>query len=509
MKIMQKIQRFGGAMMVPVLLFAFTGLILSLCIVLGSPSIVGSIAEAGTTWKRIVSVLEDGAWTVFNQMEILFVLGICIGLAKMEKGRAAMTGLVTYLTWNYFISAILGNFDVAGLDIAGDIGAGTGLKSIAGIVTLDTGLIGAMSIAGATVWIHNRYFTKKLPEFLGIFSGSTLVYIVGFFVMIPLAILAVVVWPSIQMGIANMQGGIASSGGFGVWIYTFLERILIPTGLHHFIWQPFMLSDAVVDGGIKLWWFNNLTVMADSSTPLKELAPFAGFSMQGMSKVFGSLGIAAAIYLTSKPEKRKKTLAILLPVTLTAVLTGITEPLEFTFLFVAPMLFGVHALLAATMSTVMYQFGVVGEFGDGILAWISTNYIPLARNHGMTYVVQWIVGLIFSGIYFGLFTVMIRKFNLATPGREAEDADVKLYTKQDYKDKIEQAKAEGHKANAFTQKAMDCIQLLGGKDNLIDINNCATRLRLSVKEESLVGTDAQFKAVGCYGLVKRGGVLCK
>ena len=504
---MQKFQRFGGAMMTPVLLFAFVGLVLSLTIILGNPAIVGDIAQEGTTWTKIISIIADGAWTVFNQIEVLFVIGVCVGLAKAEKGRAAMTGAMIYLTWNYFIGGILTNFgDSLGIDIS-EVGSGTGLKLIAGIVTLDTGLIGAIAIAACSVYIHNRFFDKKLPDFLGIFQGSTFVYIVGFASMMVLAVLTVFVWPPIQRAIGSLQGFMLHSGPFGVWIYTFLERILIPTGLHHFIWQPFMLGPAVIDEGIKIAWINGLPSFANSSDPLSVLFPIGGFALHGSSKVFGSLGVAVAIYMTAKPEKKQKVKAILIPVTLTAVLTGITEPLEFTFLFVAPMLFGLHALLAACLATCTYLVGVRGDFGDGLLAFLSTNWIPLFKNHWLTYVWQILVGLGFSCIWFFTFRFFILKFDLPTPGREKDSDEIKLYTKKDYQQKLEDAKKNGIKINPFTQKAMQYIDALGGQDNLKELNNCATRLRVTVKDASLLYKEEHFKEIGAYGVVVRGDAI--
>lgn len=503
---MQKIQRFGGAMMTPVLLFSFAGILLALTIVLNNPAIVGSIAYEGTVWNSVWSIIEDGAWAVFTQMELLFVIGIPIGLAKIEKGRAAMTSFITYVTWNYFISGILQHFgNQLGIDYLGDVGAGTGLTYIAGIRTIDTGIVGAIGIAALSVAVHNRFFNKKLPDFLGIFQGSTFVYIVGFFVMIPLAIVTVLVWPNVQNGINSLQGGLANSGVIGVWAYTFLERILIPTGLHHFIWQPFILGPAVIDGGIRAAWFEQLPYLAQTNYSLAEAFPYAAFSLHGMSKIFGALGISLALYNTARPERRKKVLSILIPVTLTAILTGITEPLEFTFLFVAPLLFAVHALLAATMSATVFAFGITGDFGDGVIQFIASNWLPLGANHWGAYLIQVAIGLVFVGIYFVVFRALILKFNFATPGREVDDEqEVKFYSKQDYKEK--QAKNKNGE-NVFSEKAHAYIDALGGAQNIASVNNCITRLRVSVKDEELLASDTAFKNIGAHGVVRKGNAI--
>ena len=490
-------------MMTPVLLFTFAGLMLSVTIVLNNPMLVGAIANEGTIWSSFWSIIESGAWAVFTQMELLFVIGLPLGLAKVEKGRAALTAAVTYTTFNLFVGGILEHFGSGlGIDFFGPVGAGTGLKEIAGIRTLDTSLIGAIAIAGISVWIHNKYFSKKLPEFLGIFQGSTFVYMVGFFMMIPASILTVLVWPNIQNGINSLQGFLSVSGVAGVWLYTFLERILIPTGLHHFIWQPFMLGPAILDNGITATWLENMGTFAQSTEPLAQLFPQGGFALHGMSKVFGALGISAALYATARPENKKKVMSILIPATLTAVLTGITEPLEFTFLFIAPVLFGVHALLAATMSATAFAFGVVGNFGDGLIAFFAQNWLPLFQNHSLTYLIQIVVGLSFSAVYFFVFRFLIVKFNYLTPGREAgQDAEsIKLYSKKDYKEK----NAAAGTMDEMELKALHILHLLGGADNIVDVNNCITRLRITLKDETLMEGDQSFKAAGAHGVVRKG-----
>ncbi|MGS0652130.1 PTS transporter subunit EIIC, partial [Staphylococcus arlettae] len=183
--------------------------------------------------------------------------------------------------------------------------------------------------------------------------------------------------------------------------------------------------------GLKAEWFKHVNEFANSTKPLKEQFPY-GFMLQGNGKVFGSIGIALAMYSTTPAENKKKIAALLLPATLTAVVVGITEPLEFTFLFIAPYLFVLHAILSASMDTIMYGFGLVGNFGGGLIDFFATNWIPLAQNHWLTYVIQIIIGLIFTGIYFVVFRFLILKFNIPLPGRDKEKSEVKLYSKQDY-----------------------------------------------------------------------------
>ena len=507
---MKKIQRFGGAMMAPVLLFAFTGIVVGLGSVFTNADIVGKIASKGTLWYNFWYVVSEGGWTVFRQMPLLFAIGLPISLATKTNARACMETFALYTTFNYFVAAILKVF--YGIDTAKQVADKvTGYAAIGGVPTLDTNLFGGILIAALVVYLHNKYFDKKLPDFLGVFQGSVFVYIVGFVVMIPCAFLTVLIWPKVQLGIGAMQGFMKASGIFGVWIYTFLERILIPTGLHHFVYTPFVFGPAVVPDGIQVYWVNHITEFARSTQPLKTLFPAGGFALHGNSKVFGAAGIALAMYSTAKPNKKKAVAALLIPIVFTAIISGITEPLEFTFLFIAPVLFAVHAFLAATMAATMYAFGVVGNMGGGLLDFLSQNWIPMFKNHSSTVITQIVIGLIFTAIYFFVFKFLIQKMNLKTPGREDEDEEMKLYTKADYKAKHGEDGAQGAAAIAggdeYAQKGAIILEALGGRENIEELNNCATRLRVSVKDPSKLSPDAAFKAAGAHGVVRKGSAI--
>lgn len=500
---MQKIQRFGGAMFTPVLLFAFSGIMVGFAILFKNPSIMGSLASEGSQWLNFWTLIEEGAWTVFRQLPLLFVVGLPISLAKKQQARACMEALVVYLMFNYFLGAILNIWGPTfGVDFANEVGGTSGLALIAGIKTLDMGMIGAIAISGIVVYLHNKYFDVELPEFLGTFRGSSFVVMIAFFVMIPVAFLSALIWPKIQILIGSLQSFFTSSGVIGVWLYTFLERILIPTGLHHFIYSPFIFDSAVVQGGINTYWATHLGEFASSTQSLKELFPAGGFALHGMSKVFGCSGVALAIYATAKPHKKKIVAGLLIPATLTAVVAGITEPLEFTFLFIAPVLFAVHAVLAATLSAVAFSFGVVGNFGSGLIEWAALNWIPLFKSHTSMYIIQIVIGLIFTGIYFFVFRFLILKFDFKTPGREDEEKEVKLYSKEDYKNK---KKLNGENVNL--EKAKAFLKGLGGAENIEDINNCATRLRISVKDETLLEKDQYFKEFGAHGVGRNGKAI--
>ncbi len=500
---MQKIQRFGGAMFAPVLLFAFAGIMAGISTLCMNEQILGSLAAPDGMWYKLWYVVSEGSWTVFRNMPLVFVIGLPIGLAKKQNARACLEALVIYLTFNYFLSTILSLWGPSfGVDFTQEVGNTSGLTNVAGIKTLDMGMIGAILIAAIVVWIHNKYFDTKLPEFLGIFKGSTFVYMIGFFVMIPVAFAAALVWPKVQMAIGSLQTFLASSGAAGVGVYSFLNRILIPAGLHHFIYSPFLYDNVAVNGGIVAYWTQHLGEFAASGLPLKELFPQGGFALYGMEKIFGSIGIALAFYATAKPERKKQVAGLLIPITLTAVVAGVTEPLEFTFLFICPPLFVLHSVLAGVMDMVTYLVGVVGNFSGGLIEFAAINWIPLGHTYGGTYVKQILVGLVFIGIYYIVFKTVILKFDIKTPGRE-DDAEVKFFSKADYKEKKATSKGNGE----FFQKASDFLDALGGAANIKDVTNCATRLRVTVADESLVQDAAAFKAAGAHGLVAKGAAI--
>ncbi|MGL6066460.1 MAG: alpha-glucoside-specific PTS transporter subunit IIBC [Cetobacterium sp.] len=498
-------QRLGGALFAPVLLFPFAGLTVALTIILKNPDFVGSLADPNGFFYKLVFIIEEGGWTVFRQLPLIFAVGLPIGLAKKAHPRACLSVLVTYLTFNYFINAILTfwgpNF---GVDFTQNIGGISGLTTIAGIKTLDTSIVGAIAVSGLTIYIHNKFFDTKLPDCLGIFQGSSLVGMIAFLAVIPAAYLTCLVWPKVQAGISSLQILMTSSGSFGVWLYTLLERILIPTGLHHFVYGPFIFGPAVVDSGIQVAWAQNLSTFANSTLPLKQLFPEGGFALHGNSKMFGTIGIALAMYKTARLEKKKIVAGLLIPATLTAVLVGITEPLEFTFLFIAPFLFAVHAVLAATMAATMYAFGVVGNMGSGVIEIAAINWIPLFKNHSGVMFTQLAIGIAFIPVYYFVFTYCIQKFNLKTPGREDDDEDVKLYSKQDFKNKKDAKNGNMVVENAYFDQAYSFLEALGGASNIEVVNNCATRLRVSVLDEHLVENDSTFRAAGAHGIVRKG-----
>lgn len=505
---MEKIQRFGGAMYAPAMLFAITGVLIGFGTLFTTEVVMGQIAAEGTVWYQFWNVVMQGAWTIFNQLPILFAVSLPITLAKKQPARACMEALVLYLVFNNYVSAMLSNWGASfGVDFSQEVGGSSGLALIANIKTLDMGMMGAILVSGIAIFLHNKYFEKRLPEWLGVFKGSALVVGIGFLVMLPVALLSCLIWPHVQNLISMLQTFMLNSGKLGIWVFIFLERFLIPTGLHHLILTPVFFDSALVPGGISAAWAQMLPDIARSAEPILSQAPWAAFLATGWAKMFGSVGAALAIYYTAKPENKKKVAGLLIPVTLTALVTGITEPLEFTFLFVAPALFFVHSLLAATFAVIANIFGVAGDIAGGLIGFLTLNILPLSANHWREYLpILFIAPAAVAAWYFA-FRLLIKKFDFKTPGREMDEESVKLYSKNDYKNKNNTSKVGENQSVAsdkFEIMAEEILAGLGGSENINDFTNCVTRLRVKVNNPDKVTDDNYFKEIGTYGTARNG-----
>lgn len=447
--ISQKVHTFGDAMVTPVLLITFAGVLAGIASIFTNPIIVGDLAHGNTVWFQIWNTITEVALIILRPSHIpaIFVLGLPINLAKKHKSEACMECFVLYLSFIYFLKLILTYWKSNSTELAFK-------ESMFGIPTLDMGIIGALMVVGIVLFLHNRYFDLEMPEFFGIYQGIVFIYLVGFFSMFLLAFVCAFLWPSVQYGISSMQYFFINSGNFGVFAYGFLERILVPTGLHHFIYIPFIQDNAIIDSGIITNWVTSIDSFSKSADSLKVLFPEGRFSLFGNAKVFGSIGTSLAFYATAKPERKKQVLSFLFPATLTAVLFGITEPLEFVFLFSAPLLFFIYSVLAGIIGMTMYMFGVSGCMYLGLIEMISINWIPLSMSHGFTYITQITIGLIFTAIYFVTFKLIIEKFNYKTLGRESDSeqgtinkaiedamtAKKLCFTQKIYNDEMEQFK---------------------------------------------------------------------
>ena len=494
---MKWLQKLGKALMLPVAALPVCGILMGIGYAL-APAVMG--AEGPTTGAAytIGFLLVKAGGALIDNMAWLFAIGAAVGLADDHDGTAGLAGLVSFLMMQQLLSpGVVGTIRAA---VGSTLEEGT-VDYIAFSKIAGNSFIGILAaVIGATC--YNKFKSTKLPDWLAFFSGKRFVAIATGVISILVSVVLLFVWPVIFDALVAIGNGIAGMDGIGAGIYAFLNRLLIPTGLHHFVYGPFIFGPAVVEGGLQVYWAEHLQAFSQSTEPLKTLFPEGGFALHGNSKVFGSVGIALALYFTAAPENRVKVAGLLIPATLTAMLVGITEPLEFTFLFISPLLFAVHAVLAATMATVMYICGVVGNFGGGLLdQFLPQNWIPMFHHHASMMFIQIGIGLCFTALYFVVFRTLILRLNLKTPGRE--ESEIKLYSKADYQAARGKTTAAAAPETRLGQAA-GFLQALGGADNIESINNCATRLRIALVDMAKTQSDDVFKALGAHGVVRRG-----
>ena len=505
---LQKIQRFGGAMFAPAMLFSISGLMVGVSALATSADIVGDLAVYGTPWYVFWTIIQRGSWTVFKRLPLLFAVTLPIGLAQKQPARCCLEALVAYFAYCFFLSEIIKlSGDNLGLKYPSSLTSASGITIIDGIKTLDTGIIGPLAVSATVVAIHDRFYDAKVPDWLGTFSGSSLVYLISFFAVFALAAISAAIVPSVYAMTETLRHALTSVGPFGVGIFVLLERALEPMGLHHLLYMPIYYDNLVINDGIYATWSSLLPILSHSTRPLNELAPWAGFTATGWVKLFGLPAIAAAFYSTAKPERRAGLRVILVPAIIASVVCGVTEPLEFLFMFTHPGLFFLYAVLSSCLATTMNLFGIVGIFSGGLMEMAAFNFIPLMRMHAGAYLLALGIGLAFSLIFFVSFRALILIYDLKTPGREdhvANRAAIDHLTGSGF------AKEQSPNDEVNSQSDQDhvlaerVIQLLGGVGNIAGATNCATRLRIEVADPSIVADNASFVAAGAKGLIITG-----
>lgn len=505
---LQKIQRFGGAMFAPAMLFSISGLMVGVSALATSADIVGDLAVYGTPWYVFWTIIQRGSWTVFKRLPLLFAVALPIGLAQKQPARCCLEALVAYFAYCFFLSEIIKlSGDNLGLKYPSSLTSASGITIIDGIKTLDTGIIGPLAVSATVVAIHDRFYDAKVPDWLGTFSGSSLVYLISFFAVFALAAISAAIVPSVYAMTETLRHALTSVGPFGVGIFVLLERALEPMGLHHLLYMPIYYDNLVINDGIYATWSSLLPILSHSTRPLNELAPWAGFTATGWVKLFGLPAIAAAFYSTAKPERRAGLRVILVPAIIASVVCGVTEPLEFLFMFTHPGLFFLYAVLSSCLATTMNLFGIVGIFSGGLMEMAAFNFIPLMRMHAGAYLLALGIGLAFSLIFFVSFRALILIYDLKTPGHEdhvANRAAIDHLTGSGF------AKEQSPNDEVNSQSDQDhvlaerVIQLLGGVGNIAGATNCATRLRIEVADPSIVADNASFVAAGAKGLIITG-----
>lgn len=505
---LQKIQRFGGAMFAPAMLFSISGLMVGVSALATTVDIVGDLAVYGTPWYVFWTIIQRGSWTVFKRLPLLFAVALPIGLAQKQPARCCFEALVAYFAYCFFLSEIIKlSGDNLGLKYPASLTPASGIAVIDGIKTLDTGIIGPLAVSATVVAIHDRFYDAKVPDWLGTFSGSSLVYLISFFAVFALAAISAAIVPFVYAVTETLRHALVSVGPFGVGVFVFLERALEPMGLHHLLYMPIYYDNLVIHDGIYATWTNLLPILSHSTRPLNELAPWAGFTATGWSKLFGLPAIAAAFYFTAKPERRAGLKAILLPAIVASVVCGVTEPLEFLFMFTYPGLFLLYAVLSSCLAMTMNLFGIVGIFSGGLMEMTAFNFIPLMRMHAGSYLLALGIGLMFSAVFFLVFRGLILAFDLKTPGREDHIASDAALARLTGKSSAKEGAAQNGTDNQSSQDhllAEQVVALLGGVSNIVGATNCATRLRVEVADPSVVADNAAFVAAGARGLIVTG-----
>ena len=503
-KIFGVLQRVGRSFMLPIALLPVAGLLLGIGSSFTNETMLAayglnSVIHPGTLIYTILDVMSQTGSAVFNNLALLFAMGVAIGMARKEKEVAALSGAVAYIIMNTAIQAMI--------NAAGGVEAmpANSTTTMLGITTLQMGVFGGIVVGLGVAALHNKFYKIELPQVLAFFGGTRFVPIVSSIVYLVVGIAMFYIWPVVQSGIAALGALVLASGYAGTFIYGLLERALIPFGLHHVFYMPFWQTavggTAIIDGvtvtGAQNIFFAEL---ASKSTTVFSVSATRFMAGKFPFMMFGLPGAALAMYQCAKPEKKKAAGGLLLSAALTAFLTGITEPLEFTFIFVALPMYAVHCVLAGLSFMLMHilNVGVGMTFSGGLIDRVLFGVMQgNAKTHWVWVVV---VGAVYFVLYYIIFRFMISKFDYKTPGRDDAE-EVKLYTRADVNAR---SAASGSTAPAGDDPVSALIvEGLGGTANLSDVDCCATRLRCTVKDAALVRQDV-LKASGASGVICKG-----
>ncbi|MBF0714552.1 PTS transporter subunit EIIC [Gemella sp. GH3] len=506
------LQRVGRSFMLPVAVLPVAGLLLGVGASFTNQTTIKQyglegILGAGTFLNTILTVMSNAGSAIFGTLPLIFAVGVAIGMAQKEKEVAALSAMIAFFVMHTSINAMLvtHNKILADGTVAKDVLEGT-ITTTVGIQSLEMGVFGGIIVGLGVSYLHNKFYKIQLPNALSFFGGSRFIPIISTIVFVFVGIIMYYVWPTIQSGIYEAGSLVTKTGVFGTFIFGIIKRALIPFGLHHVFYMPFWqtglggsleVAGKLVQGGQNIFFAQ----LADPNTTHFSADATRYFSGEFIFMIFGLPGAALAMYHTAKDNKKKVAGGLLLSAALTSMLTGITEPIEFSFLFVAPILFVVQVILAGAAYMIAHVLNIaVGlTFSGGFLDLFLFGILQGNSKTSWLYIIP--VGIAYFFLYYFIFRFLITKLNLKTPGREDDNDDVKLHSKQDYLDK------QGNTNNNNKSEASNQITLvaegLGGINNITDVDACATRLRTTVKDPDLVNEDI-LKQSGSLGVVKVG-----
>ena len=499
--------------MLPVAILPIAGILLGIGASFTNPTTIatyglGGVLGTGTPLHALLSIMSSAGSTIFGNLPIIFAVGVAIGMAKAEKEVAALSAMIAFFVMHTSCNAMLkiGGQILADGTIAPGVLEGT-IAPSCGIMSFQMGVFGGIIVGIGVALLHNRYHKIILPNALSFFGGSRFIPIISTIVFLFVGIAMYFVWPLAQQGIFALGGLVTGTGYIGTLIFGIIKRALIPFGLHHVFYLPFwqtgvggsmMIDGQLIQGGQNIFF-------AQLASP--DVAHFSAdatryFSGEFIFMIFGLPGAALAMYHCARPEKKKVAGGLLLSAALTCMLTGITEPIEFSFLFVAPALFAVQVVLAgaAYMIAHMLNIAVGLTFSGGLLDFFIFGILQGEAKTSWMYVIP--VGIVYFFLYYFIFRWMILHFGFKTPGREDDDEETKLYTKADYKAREGAGGADNGDAG-FDAKSAAIAKGLGSKRNITSVDCCATRLRCSVADASLVD-EKLLKATGAVGVIVKG-----
>ena len=512
-EIFSVLQRVGRSFMLPVAILPIAGILLGIGASFTNPTTIatyglGGVLGTGTPLHALLSIMSSAGSTIFGNLPIIFAVGVAIGMAKAEKEVAALSAMIAFFVMHTSCNAMLkiGGQILADGTIAPGVLEGT-IAPSCGIMSFQMGVFGGIIVGIGVALLHNRYHKIILPNALSFFGGSRFIPIISTIVFLFVGIAMYFVWPLAQQGIFALGGLVTGTGYIGTLIFGIIKRALIPFGLHHVFYLPFwqtgvggsmMIDGQLIQGGQNIFF-------AQLASP--DVAHFSAdatryFSGEFIFMIFGLPGAALAMYHCARPEKKKVAGGLLLSAALTCMLTGITEPIEFSFLFVAPALFAVQVVLAgaAYMIAHMLNIAVGLTFSGGLLDFFIFGILQGEAKTSWMYVIP--VGIVYFFLYYFIFRWMILHFGFKTPGREDDDEETKLYTKADYKAREGAGGAAGSAAGVDAKSAA-IAKGLGSKRNITSVDCCATRLRCSVADASLVD-EKLLKATGAVGVIVKG-----
>ena len=512
-EIFNVLQRVGRSFMLPVAVLPIAGLLLGLGASFTNPTTIETyglegILGSGTVLHTLLSVMSAAGGTIFGNLPIIFAVGVAVGMAKAEKEVAGLAAMIAFFVMHVSCNSMLkatGKILADG-SISPDVLEGT-IASSCGIMSLQMGVFGGIIVGIGVAWLHNRYHKIVLPDALSFFGGSRFIPIVSTVVFLFVGIAMTFIWPVVQQGIFALGSLVTGTGYVGTLIFGIIKRALIPFGLHHVFYLPFwqtgvggsmMVDGQLIQGGQNIFFAQlaspNVTHFSADATRY--------FSGEFIFMIFGLPGAALAMYHCARPEKKKVAGGLLLSAALTSMLTGITEPIEFSFLFVAPVLFGVQVILAGAAYMIAHMLGVaVGlTFSGGLLDLFIFGI--LQGNDKTSWMLLIPVGIVYFFLYYAAFRFLIQKFDFKTPGREDDDEETKLYTKADVNAR-KAAQRESAGAIGGDEVSRCIAKALGSKRNITSVDCCATRLRCSVADSSLVD-QTLLKATGAAGVIVKG-----